>query len=200
MRLTIVFSFILLTVITGCNDPKLNPIPKDGRILAFGDSLTAGYGVSKNQSYPAVLAKLSGLDVINAGISGETTTEGLARFESELEETSPSFIILMEGGNDILRGMSLEQCKENLASMIQIAQMKKIPVLLIGIPEKKLFSNSAPLYQELADQFDLLFMDSIIGDLQRQPSLKSDYVHFNEEGYKKLAEEIFLELQNNGGL
>ncbi|NRA52648.1 MAG: hypothetical protein HRU23_00705 [Gammaproteobacteria bacterium] len=71
---------------------------------------------------------------------------------------------------------------------------------LIGIPQKKLFSNSAPFYQEGADQYDLVFDGSLIRNLQTSPQLKSDHVHFNQQGYRKMAQEIYKLLQDNGAL
>ena len=135
-----------------CGDAKLTAIPHNATILAYGDSLTYGKGVEEEQSYPSVLADLSSREVINAGISGETTKQGLARLASVLEENEPHLMILLEGGNDILRNQNLSQTKQNLASMIEMAQSQGVQVLLIGVPEKKLFSNSAKIFPELAEQ------------------------------------------------
>lgn len=189
--------FLLITL-SGCTPSKLEPLPQNGTILAFGDSLTAGVGVTKDNSYPSALAELSGLTVINSGVSGETTAEGLKRLQEVLDNIKPDLLILLEGGNDILRNKSLSETKANLASMIELAQRNKIPVVLIGVPQKALFSNSAPLYGELADKYQLVFDDSLIADLQRSPSFKSDYVHFNEKGYRKMATAIYELLKEEG--
>lgn len=191
--------FLLITL-SGCTPSKLEPLPQNGTILAFGDSLTAGVGVTKDNSYPSALAELSGLTVINSGVSGETTAEGLKRLQEVLDNIKPDLLILLEGGNDILRNKSLSETKANLASMIELAQRNKIPVVLIGVPQKALFSNSAPLYGELADEYQLVFDDSLIADLQRSPSFKSDYVHFNEKGYRKMATAIYELLKEEGAL
>ena len=188
----------LLIALSGCTPSKLEPLPQNGTILAFGDSLTAGVGVTKDNSYPSALAELSGLTVINSGVSGETTAEGLKRLQEVLDNIKPDLLILLEGGNDILRNKSLSETKANLASMIELAQRNKIPVVLIGVPQKALFSNSAPLYGELADEYQLVFDDSLIADLQRSPSFKSDYVHFNEKGYRKMATAIYELLKEEG--
>lgn len=190
----------LLIALSGCTPSKLEPLPQNGTILAFGDSLTAGVGVTKDNSYPSALAELSGLTVINSGVSGETTAEGLKRLQEVLDNIKPDLLILLEGGNDILRNKSLSETKANLASMIELAQRNKIPVVLIGVPQKALFSNSAPLYGELADEYQLVFDDSLIADLQRSPSFKSDYVHFNEKGYRKMATAIYELLKEEGAL
>ncbi len=183
-----------------CGDAKLTAIPHNATILAYGDSLTYGKGVEEEQSYPSVLADLSSREVINAGISGETTKQGLARLASVLEENEPHLMILLEGGNDILRNQNLSQTKQNLASMIEMAQSQGVQVLLIGVPEKKLFSNSAKIFPELAEQYELVFEGKLIASLLRSPEYKSDSVHFNKLGYEKLAQSIYQLLQDQEAL
>jgi acyl-CoA thioesterase-1 len=98
--------FIGVLLLTGCSDPKLSEIPRNATILAFGDSLTVGVGASYAESYPVVLTELSGRKVINAGVSGETTTQGLQRLPGLLEQHEPELVLLLEGGNDILRNLA----------------------------------------------------------------------------------------------
>ena len=184
----------------GCGSSRLAPIGADGIILAFGDSLTAGVGVSKEESYPSVLAELSGVKVVNSGVSGETTDEGLKRLPDELDRIQPDLLILIEGGNDILRNKSQAETKANLQKMIELAKSSDIPVVLVGVPQKALFSNSASLYKELAEQYQLVFNDDLIADLERSPSFKSDQIHFNKKGYRKMAETIYALLKDNGAL
>jgi len=192
----------LLTVflLSGCNESKLTPLPDDGVILAFGDSLTVGIGSSKAHSYPSVLASLTGLQVINSGVSGETTIQGLQRLPQVLEKTDTDLLILMEGGNDILRNKNLLETKANLTAMIKLARSQNIPVVLIGIPEKKLFSNSAPFYDALADEFELVFDRKLVSTLLHTRAYKSDAIHLNKKGYRKMAESIFELLKDNGAL
>ncbi len=193
--MTHLYRCMLLVIIPfflqGCDQLTLNPVPANGTILTFGDSLTYGVGVEESDSYPSVLASLTQREVINAGISGEVTKDGLLRFEHELDEAQPHLVILLEGGNDILRGHNLKQTKKNLAAMIQLAQQRDIQVLLIGVPEKKLFSKVAKIYPELAKEYELVLADSLISSLLRSPEYKSDPIHFNEQGYKKMAHAIY---------
>lgn len=182
----------------GCTDPELKPIPKEGVILAFGDSLTAGYGADKSTSYPRVLSELSGRIVINAGISGETTDRGLERLPVALSQTEPDLLILLEGGNDILRSYDLAVTKQNLAAMIELAQERGIQVVLLGVPGKNLFLSMAPLYEELADEYQLVFEGHLIANLLRSPVYKSDTVHLNEKGYRAMAEAIHELLSDRG--
>lgn len=192
---------ILLLFLQGCSEsPQLTRISTEATILAFGDSLTAGVGTKKQHSYPSVLAKLSGRKVVNAGISGEMTKEGLARLANVIDENNPSLMILLEGGNDILRNHNLQQTKQNLAAMINLAQEKDVQLVLIGVPQKQLFSDVAPFYKELAEEYKLVFDGELISDLLRKRSYKSDLVHFNQAGYQKMAEGIHQLLQDNGAL
>ena len=193
-----VFIFILL--LASCGQPAFSPLSDDATILAFGDSLTQGVGVSGEHSYPSVLENLTQLKVINAGVSGEVTQDGAIRFNKLVEEIYPDLIILLEGGNDIIRNHSFAETKKNLAKMIMFAQQKQIPVILIGVPQKKLFSDVAPFYRELAEEFQLVFDDEIIAELMRDKSMKSDPIHFNQLGYQKLAERIDQILRDNGAL
>lgn len=199
MNKLIVIAFCLFGL-SACDSPTLKPLPENAIILAFGDSLTSGVGTTKNKSYPAVLAGLTGLSVVNAGISGETTAQGLQRLNEVVGQSTPDIVILIEGGNDIIRNLGLDQAKNNLRKMIEFLQQRGIPIILIGVPEKSLFSSSAPMYKELADEFDLVFDGKLLAGLQRNASLKSDIVHFNEKGYRKMAESIYTLLQEQGAL
>ena len=195
--LSIVTSALLLS---SCSQSKLPVLQPDDVVLAFGDSLTAGYGVDKTQSYPSVLANLIGLKVINAGISGETTAEGLERLPEVLETHQPKLVILLEGGNDVLQKVSEAQIKSNLKQMIQLVQQSGAAVLLVGVPEKKLFGSSLDLYSELASEHDIPTEDDIVANLMKRLSMKSDYVHFNAQGYQALAQAIYEALQSSGAI
>ncbi len=120
LRLSFLFSLIpCILILSACSEPKLKSLDNNATILAFGDSLTFGVGAKANNDYPSVLSQLTGLTVINAGISGETTFQGVKRFEGLLVQHNPELVILLEGGNDILRNLDLNQTKQNLAQMIK---------------------------------------------------------------------------------
>ncbi|WP_243633764.1 arylesterase [Motiliproteus coralliicola] len=191
-------SLLLTLLLSGCGESKLEPLPGDATILAFGDSLTVGVGTHSANSYPKVLEQLSGVSVINAGVSGETTDRGLARLPQLLDQNHPELLILIEGGNDILRNHPQAQIKANLKAMIELADNRGIPTVLIGVPQKSLFSDSAPLYRELAEEYQLVFDGEMIADLLRSPSLKSDPIHLNRDGYRQLAQSIYALLQDEG--
>lgn len=197
LKSAVLGTFLLLA---GCGGDKLSPLSEGATILAFGDSLTAGYGVDEAQSYPRVLAQLSGRRVVNAGVSGEVTAEGVARLESLLDREQPQLLILLEGGNDILRNLDPTETRANLQRMIEQAQSRGVEVVLVGVPQKNLFSSTAPFYAELAETYRLPFADSLIAELLRSPGYKSDQVHFNAAGYRRLAESIHELLKEEGAL
>jgi len=202
-RNTIKLSLLFIAIILlGCDSPtpKLIPLKNNDVIVAFGDSLTQGVGVKRKDSYPSVLEAFTGLTVINAGISGETTHGGLKRFQRVIDEYNPSLLILLEGGNDILRGVSYKQIENNLEKMIVIAQDLNIQLVFIGVPEKSLFSDSAPFYTTLSEKYNLVFEPKIISKLMRSPSKKSDSIHFNKDGYALMAKEIYELLLESGAL
>jgi len=185
-------------LLSGCGDASLKALSDGDVIVAFGDSLTAGKGVTEDQAYPAVLSELTGFKVVNAGISGETTHEGLLRLESVLDKENPALLVLFEGGNDILQNKDLSQTKANLDDMIQIAKEKNIQVALVGVPRKQIFSSTAELYNELAEAHNLPIDNKIVASLLRKPAMKSDSVHFNSQGYRALAQAIATMLDDGG--
>ncbi|MCW8877560.1 MAG: GDSL-type esterase/lipase family protein [Kangiellaceae bacterium] len=190
--------FIAIFSLSSCSSNETQPLFGGDTILAFGDSLTAGVGAGKGRDYPTILAELSGLKVVNAGISGETTTQGVIRFQSLLDQHNPSLVILLEGGNDILRSHPATRTKQNLARMITMAQNHGSQIVLIGVPQKKLFSDSAPFYQELADEFNIPFNEDTLAGLLRTPKYKSDPIHLNDAGYHEFARQIhrwFIDLE-----
>ncbi|WP_342058164.1 GDSL-type esterase/lipase family protein [Aeromonas sp. OTU364] len=191
---------LLCLLLAACGEPGLRPLAAGETILAFGDSLTEGRGVNPAQSYPSVLASLSGHPVINGGVSGELSRAGRARLPGLLAEHRPALVILLEGGNDILHGSGEGALKANLAAMIEAVQGSGAQVLLVAVPRKSLFADGAPLYGELAEQYGLVLDNDSLGELLRTPGLKSDTVHLNAQGYGTLAERLHRLLQARGAL
>ncbi|UCP13839.1 arylesterase [Aeromonas media] len=191
---------LLCLLLAACGEPGFRPLAAGETILAFGDSLTEGRGVNPAQSYPSVLASLSGHPVINGGVSGELSRAGRARLPGLLAEHRPALVILLEGGNDILHGSGEGALKANLAAMIEAVQGSGAQVLLVAVPRKSLFADGAPLYGELAEQYGLVLDNDSLGELLRTPGLKSDAVHLNAQGYGALAERLHRLLQACGAL
>ncbi len=189
-----------LALLCACAEPKLFPLSPGASILAFGDSLTAGVGAAPAESYPAELARLSGLQVINSGVSGETTAGGVQRLPAALAEHDPDLLLLLQGGNDILRGKDMATAKANLAGMIEQAQAAGVQVVLVGVPDKLLFTDSADFYAELAEQYQVLLVDDALAGLLRNTAYKSDAIHLNARGYALFAQAVYETLQEEGAL
>lgn len=194
-----IFLIILCSICYGCSNSTdhANTLAKDATILAFGDSLTYGTGANKGEDYPSVLATLTGFTIINAGIPGEISSKGLQRLPSLLDQHRPDLLILIHGGNDILRKLSRTELKNNLLAMFNEASVRNIPVVSFGVPEPGLFLKSADTYQQLDDETEIPFELSLLPDIIGDTSLKSDIAHPNAKGYKKLAKGIYTFLVKN---
>ena len=196
----------LLTLISlllfACSDSSdmLQPLNQQQPILAFGDSLTFGFGADKTQSYPAQLSKLIDRQVINAGINGELSSAGLLRLENLLDTYNPQLLLLCHGANDILQKRDLDKMADNLSAMITLAQDRGIQVVLIGVPQPDLFLSPTEQYQQVADEKQVVIENDLLADLLKQPSLHSDIVHPNHLGYQKIAQTIAQLLKERGAI
>jgi lysophospholipase L1-like esterase len=195
----ILASFNLLVACSD-NTPELAKLPRDAVILAFGNSLTHGTGTKLANSYPAVLENLSGHKVINAGIPGELSEQGLKRLPGLLQKHKPELLILCHAGNDILRKRNLDSAANNLMQMITLARENNTEVILIGVPEPGLFLRSSKLYSSVAEQTNVLFIDDLIPEILSDASLKSDPIHPNKEGYKIMAQTLLDIMKEAGAL
>ena len=188
---------LVVALLVGCGPsvPQLPALESGAVIVAFGDSLTIGVGTDPDHAYPAVLERLSGRTVINAGVSGELSAGGVARLPAVLDEHRPDLVVLCHGGNDLLRKQSKEQLEANLREMVRIARLRGIPVILIGVPAPGLFLSSAEVYEEIADEYALPFEGDVVPEIESDSALKSDPIHPNADGYREMAEAIHELLQ-----
>ncbi len=194
--------FLLLIFLAACGDstPKLARLQDDAVILAFGDSLTYGTGANKNESYPVILEKIINRKVVNAGVPGELSMQGLKRLPKLLDKHLPKLLILCHGGNDILRREDLAEAEANIRQMISLAENRSIPVVLLGVPKFGLFLSSAKLYASIAENSDVLFIENLLPDILSDASMKSDSVHPNNIGYRKMASTLADTLRDAGAL
>ena len=162
-------------------------------VLALGDSLTVGTGASPETSYPTVLAQLSGWNVINAGVSGDTSAQALARLPALLQEHSPPLVLVGIGGNDFLRRLPETQTRANVRQCCELALAGGAQVLLIAIPG---FSATAaltgslvdhPMFEEIAQSLKLPLHAKGWSTVLGNPGLRSDQIHANAQGYEHFA-------------
>jgi lysophospholipase L1-like esterase len=181
----------LLIFLTGCTSPPSLPLlADDDVVLAFGDSLTVGYGVSAGESYPAQLQGLISRRVVVAGASGETTVDALKRLPEILRKVRPALVIICSGGNDFLKKYPEKVTVDNLERMIQIVHDTNARVVVISVPRPSLWPSNHPLYAQLASAYDLWIEDSILKSVLHDENLKSDYLHPNAQGYRLIAEAV----------
>ncbi len=192
----------LASLLVGCgsSSDSLTPLSGDAVILAFGDSLTFGTGTTPDKSYPAVLQELSGRKVVNAGIPGELSAQGLARLPGLLDAHRPDLLILIHGGNDILRKKSLEQAADNLRKMIALARAKGAEVVMMAVPNPTLILSPADFYASVAEETGVPIEIDALADILQFPSNKSDTIHPNAKGYRKMAESLYALLEDHQAL
>ena len=175
---------------------------KDDTILFLGDSLTEGLGVTKEEAFPKLVEILiqkelkKDISIINAGVSGSTTSDGLDRLKWYLKK-KPSIVFLALGANDGLRGFDLKQSQENLEEIIKYAQESNAKVLLAGmlIPPNygpKYSENFRKMYEEIKDKYKLKSMPFLLDQVAGNKNLnQSDGIHPNEQGHKTIAKNVF---------
>lgn len=176
-----------------------SPLPK---ILIFGDSLSAAYGIGEDEGWVTLLAERlaqedSELEVVNGSVSGETTTGGRARLPSLLERYNPAFVLIELGGNDGLRGLPLSLMRENLTDMIQLSQSSGATVMIAGmqIPPNYGPRYTEPFfaqYAELAAEFDLYLIPFLIDGIPQQPELmQADGIHPKAEAQSMILDNFW---------
>ena len=216
IRISVWLSFIFLIWLSfGCassrnsNDSAVNrplEVPQiiSGRpkIVAFGDSLTAGFGLLEKESYPYLLQerlKADGYDyeVVNAGVSGDTTLGGLERIDWVLEIENIKILILELGANDLMRGVPAEQVKHNLDTIIKKAKAKNVRVLLCGMLAPPTSGSSygrdfANLFPDLATQHKLDYLPFLLENVALKKELnQADGIHPNAVGEKIMTENVY---------
>ncbi len=196
--LIVLFLVIILFISFNKEKPYVNKLKQSDTILAFGDSITYGFGSKRDESYPYLLAESTKLRVINAGVNGDTSKEGLARLPSLLDDNSIKLLLLCFGGNDLLQKKSTDELKKNLKQIIQLAKAKNISVILISVPDLSFLGlNPLDLYKELSEEEDVELIEGLLSHVLSHSSLKSDYIHPNSLGYKYIADGIYTHLKSH---
>lgn len=219
IRILSLLSCIILAGLAGCgggsrepaqpgNKPLKTPeiTAERPKIIAFGDSLTAGFGLSEKESYPYLLQerlKADGYDyeVVNAGVSGDTSLGGLERADWVLDQENAKILILELGANDLLRGAPVSKMKANLDQIIRKAKARKLKVLLCGMlapptmgaEYQREFTMAFP---DLAEEHKVEFLPFLLENVAMKKELnQADGIHPNAEGAKIMADNIYKALK-----
>jgi acyl-CoA thioesterase I len=219
IRIFVLLSFIIMAGLAGCASPSGQPAPtvqkqlktpeiaaEKPKIIAFGDSLTAGFGLSEKESYPYLLQerlKADGYDyeVVNAGVSGDTSLGGLERADWVLDQENARILILELGANDLLRGAPVSKMKANLDQIIRKAKARNLKILLCGMlapptmgaEYQRQFTMAFP---DLAAEHKVEFLPFLLDNVAMKKELnQADGIHPNAEGAKIMADNIYKALR-----
>lgn len=168
-------------------------VPPGATVLALGDSITHGTGATPDSSYPTVLARLTGWQVVNAGVPGDTSAQVLERLAPLLLEHTPALVLVGAGGNDFLRRLPLDATRANLRAICRQCLSAGAQVMLIAVPQPSLGAavlrslSDHALYAELADELGLPLHAHGWSEVLSQPALRSDAIHANAQGYEQFA-------------
>lgn len=194
----------LLALLAACSAEKAEPLPPGTVVLALGDSLTAGYGLAPEQAWPALLAEKTGWQVVNGGVSGDKTSDALARLPALLDAHAPKLVLVTLGGNDMLRRLPEEQTRSNLARILELARSRDARPVLLATPRPSvagaLFQNlsAPPFYAEIAQERKVPLIGEAVPEVLSDPELKLDQLHPNAEGHRALAAKAFDALRQLG--
>ncbi len=185
---------LLFPLFVGCQ-PDLEALPEDAVILAFGDDYTYGTGAGKEAGYPAVLERLIDRKVVNAGVPGETTTEGLERLPGVLAEVHPDLVILCHGGEDMRQGLKANKLIANLEAMIRLIKESDAEVLLIAVPPPAHFLQPATFYSMISREMEVPIEINALTNILSREELSTEESYPNARGYADLAKAISKRLK-----
>ena len=187
----------------GRKKPRALAIAPDATVLALGDSLTAGVGAAPDAAYPVVLQRLTGWKVVNAGVSGDTSAQALARLPALLQTHAPALVILSIGGNDFLRRQSADATRAQVRQICSDALAGGAQVLLVAVPELSIMAAAGrlsdhPLYEEIASALKIPLHRNGWSGVLANETLRSDQVHANARGYALFTEGLVATLRESG--
>ncbi|MCW5636825.1 MAG: arylesterase [Rubrivivax sp.] len=198
---------LVLWACSGRKPVRGQPVAAGATVLALGDSLTFGTGAGGEQgSYPAVLARLTGWQVVNAGVPGDTTVDVLARTPALLEAHRPSLVLLGIGGNDLLRRVDEAAIRANLLRLVEHVRGSGAQLVLIAVPRPSLAAkvtgslSDHPMYGELAEAQRIPLHRQGWAEVLADDRLRSDTIHANAAGYEQFARGLVATLRAAGML
>lgn len=192
--------------IAGCAPDVPNLYSSGTAIVCLGDSITAGVGSGVEPGYPELLSRHLGRPVVSHGVPGDTAAQGRARLEAVLAE-DPWLVIVELGGNDLLRRIPPEQTERSLAAIVEgVLAAGAVPLLVEIEGPGPLIPGLGPVFERLEERYGVPVLDGVLDGILLDPALKSDTIHPNAEGYKRLAEALarrvrpWLEARAEAGL
>jgi lysophospholipase L1-like esterase len=185
LAITIVLAVIAHTIIYWSKAPQIKNANSGGsNIIAFGDSLVYGIGSTPGNDMFSLASKALGVPIINKGVPGDTTRDGLARFDTDVVNNDPKIVFLLLGGNDYLQKVPEDETFANLETMVQKAQTAGAAVILVGVRGGVFVDKFAPRYEALAKKYACAYIPNILDGVIFKRELMYDSIHPNDKGYK----------------
>lgn len=167
-----------------------NAPAKNDTIILFGDSLAFGYGATKGNDMASQLSRKLQKPVINMGVNGNTTGDGLARLNLVLAQ-NPGIVIISLGGNDFLRKIDRTTTQTNLEQIITRLQDSGAVVILLGVRDQALFDGALDMFDELSEMYKTGYVPNILAGLVGDRRYMFDAVHPNDTGYARIVERLY---------
>lgn len=174
---------------------KNYPSTKSGPVLMFGDSLVEGVGATAGNTLPEQLGRLVGVPILNYGVSGDTTRNGLARLTPALEE-DPKVAIVILGGNDFLKKVPREETFQNLEKIVTAFQSQGVITVVVGVRSGIVGGGADEQYEDLAKRTGSVYVSDVLAGVFAHTDLMSDALHPNDRGYRQIAERLASELRD----
>ncbi|MGZ8983827.1 MAG: arylesterase [Methylotenera sp.] len=197
----------LSVFVIACGGERQYPaVPVKSTVVILGDSLTYGTGANKDEDYVSVLANNTGWNIINAGVPGNTSFDGLNRLPALLDDHKIALLIVELGGNDFLKHLPEAETANNLKAILAQAKAKSIQTVLLAIPEFSPLGaaigslSDHPLYEKLAEDTGTPLIEDVFSDVLEKNGLKADQIHPNAEGYRVVEEHLRKALIKRGFL
>jgi acyl-CoA thioesterase I len=162
---------------------------RDGPIIAFGDSLVYGTG-SSGGGFVKMMEKRLGRPIVNLGVPGNTTADGIKRLNAVIRQ-HPAVVILLLGGNDYLQQVPRDEVFANLARIIERLQADRITVLLVGVRGGLIRDNFAEYFEALADRYHTAYVPDVLEETLGVSGYMADQVHPNDAGYQVIADRVY---------
>lgn len=181
--------------LAGRDGKIVNYPPKNSTIVAFGDSLVRGVGSTDGGGFASILSKRIGRPIINLGVPGETSAQGLSRVE-ELISRNPGMVLVLFGGNDYLRNVPQEETFRNLREIVSRLQSSGAMVVLLGVRGGVLSDQFGPDFEKLAKETGSIYVPDVLDGLLGNNQYMSDAVHPNDQGYQTIADKIYDKIKD----
>jgi len=164
-------------------------------VVFFGNSITQGYGVRPDESFPGLVARELGIVFVNAGVPGDTTAAGLARIERDVLTHRPRLTLVEFGGNDFLRRVPVDETLKNLDAMVKTLVAQGMMVVILEVNVGLMSDPYLKGYRTLAERYGAVLVEDVMKGILGNPDLKVDGIHPNAQGHRLIAERVIKVLR-----